>query len=361
MTLEEVKMKMLMDSKLVWYTSVLFGVDVSLGESPMGTAHTDGIKIVIDPDFFKKLSFREATGLLLHELRHITDLHIMRKNNRDALLWNVACDYAINWDIASEGFSLPSGGLLDSAYADMSAEAIYEELLQNGTSEEANDLQPSDIPSQEVLDAVKDIVIQATQQAQRIIQSTGIGTIPASILRQVEEWVNPVVPWTTILRRYMSAKAASQHSWKRPNRRYHPRGLYMPSLYNEQMGPITVFLDASGSVTDKDFNMQVGQFKWIHKNLKPSVLNLVVFDTQIKQVITFKPHEPINVKFTGMGGTNITCVVEYMEKNPCDCNLIFSDGMFHTLPLDKVKGDVLCCIYNNPTFTWEKTHVIRLD
>src|SRR6478736_4154877 len=107
------------------------------------TAATDMTTIYWNPDFFKALSLAEIIGVLLHELLHILFLHGLRRGNRDHELWNIACDYAINYIIIKAGFSLPKGCLYDEKYGGWSAEKIYEDVKKEQEKQrEKNKINP---------------------------------------------------------------------------------------------------------------------------------------------------------------------------------------------------------------------------
>jgi len=58
---------------------------------------TDRYEIVINEEFFKKLSFRAGCWVLLHELLHMGFLHYKRRGgSRDPELWNIAADMVVN-------------------------------------------------------------------------------------------------------------------------------------------------------------------------------------------------------------------------------------------------------------------------
>lgn len=368
-----------MTPALIFYTSVIYSLETRFGETPSKTAHVTGTEIVFDEDFFTSLSPKERLGLMLHEVRHITDMHHFRRKGRDARLFNVAGDYVINNELVSEGFTLPQGGLVDSKYAGMSVEEVYEDLVQNapdadtpmpdlqqgnGTGDDGQDsedgagdgmpqpLNDNGLTSaeQEVHDKIQDILIQAVQTSQKAGEKA-VGNIPASIQRMVDEWLKPVIPWQTLLQRYATSKARDDYSWNRPNRRYLAHKLYMPHMESESVGPIHFFLDASCSVSDEMFSMQASQIKWVHKNIKPSELRIVVFNTRIVDEFIFKPNEPMNVVFTGRGGTHCKEVAEYIKDNKAEANFIFTDAYMNCSYIEELKKEeVVWLVYDNPHF-----------
>ena len=108
------------------------------------TACTNGLMLMINPVWFETLSEKMRVTLLAHELWQIAYMHMFREGDRDPEIFNMACDYAINWMLHEHGYHFdvyPPGhikageviGLLDAQYADMSAEQIYELLIQQAT------------------------------------------------------------------------------------------------------------------------------------------------------------------------------------------------------------------------------------
>ena len=89
------------------------------------TMATDYRAVYYSPDYVDTLTLGEVKGVLCHEIMHIASGHNLRRGSRDPHLWNVACDYAINPLILKGKMILPAGGLINPAYAGMSAEEIY--------------------------------------------------------------------------------------------------------------------------------------------------------------------------------------------------------------------------------------------
>lgn len=89
------------------------------------TIATDGKRHFFNPEFICGLSQAELLGVQCHESEHDARHHGSRREGRDPVKWNEACDYAINIDLIDEGFTLPKGALIDRKYRGMSAEDIY--------------------------------------------------------------------------------------------------------------------------------------------------------------------------------------------------------------------------------------------
>lgn len=362
--LEDAKVLLSTNPDLLWYTSVMYQLDILEGESKYGTAHVQGTTITIDPRLLERISDKELQGVILHEVRHVSDMHSLRREGRNPSIWNDAADHVINLDILSMGMSLPDFGLADVRFKGMSAEEVYDVLEEEGGESENQMPDLGDAPSEgelkEIEQDIQDILIQATQLAQRT-GGKAAGNIPSNVLRQVEEWLNPVLPWQTVLQRYLTQKCKDAYSWKRPSRRLIPHRIYTPSLYSKQVGDINIYLDASCSVSDEMFAMQVGQFKYIHRNIKPKTLRIVVFNTRIVDEYVFTPNQNIDIEFKGQGGTSIREVVPHMLNNPAECNLIFTDAFVDLSPMaDATKEEVIWCVYDNPNFTTDVGKVIHI-
>jgi len=97
------------------------------------TMCTDGTRIIFHPEFVASQSDGAIRLVLLHEIMHCIGDHMTRRQERNPLIWNWACDYAINPILDEEnGIEWPKNedgsrmGLLEPKYAGMRAEDIYE-------------------------------------------------------------------------------------------------------------------------------------------------------------------------------------------------------------------------------------------
>ena len=109
------------------------------------TMATDGRRLVYNPAFVDKLTPAELEGVLAHEVMHCALAHHCRRGERDAQVWNLAADYAVNPILIGNGITLPKDALIDPAFADLSAEEIYARLLKQG--QESGTAEPPSRPS----------------------------------------------------------------------------------------------------------------------------------------------------------------------------------------------------------------------
>jgi predicted metal-dependent peptidase len=99
------------------------------------SAWTDGQVIGYNPDYVMDLSLDTLIGVLAHEAMHTAHAHHARKKDRDHMLWNIACDYAINEFILASDMSLPEG-VLTGMGMEKSAETIYREVKEQASKQE---------------------------------------------------------------------------------------------------------------------------------------------------------------------------------------------------------------------------------
>jgi len=133
------------------------------------TMCTNGFNIQYHPDFVLGQSDPAIRFVLCHEILHCVGDHMSRRGSRDPLLWNYACDYAINpilnVEIVGGAFEWPANldgsrmGLYEEKYEGLKAEDIYDLLVddkqQQGKADEAFKDDPQ--KGMHVIDADEDL------------------------------------------------------------------------------------------------------------------------------------------------------------------------------------------------------------
>lgn len=328
------------------------------------TAWVDGKHLGYNPKFIDDLNHHEITALVAHEVMHCACGHPWRKDAREHERWNQACDYAINPVLTQAGFQLPEGGLNNPAFAGLSAEWIYDRLPQGqGASQKAQGKgqagkgapgpgkpQPGaqgagrtpgapnpqgevrDAPSgaQEAAEGSTEADWQiATQQAARTANARG--KLPAGLLRLVQEAVAPKVDWHSLLRRFVQQCAQADYDRRQPSRRYLARGLYMPSLRSEELGPVVIGYDTSGSVDNVLLGQFAAELRSIFSELDPRRVHVMYCDASA-HCETFERGDELIIKPRGGGGTSFVPVfdaVQQLDEAPaCVVYLTDLDGAF---------------------------------
>jgi predicted metal-dependent peptidase len=322
------------------------------------TMRTDGVSIRFNPAFVLGLSRAVLRTAIAHETMHCAALHHTRRGARDPRRWNIACDYAINPLLVEAGFEMPEGALIDPAYAGLSAEDIYAKLPhdtgddQGGDDQDTNDPggmgdraraggdvsdppagcdssdvtspsgqrdQPdpsggsqarSPVPSPADLTRQEEIWAIAVAQAEATAKAMGHSAGDAA--RAIREQVAPKIDWRDVLRRYLSAAAKSDYAWTPPNRRYIARGLYLPSLRSDTLGPVVVAVDTSGSIDDATLAAFAAEITAILDEAAPETIHVVYCDDAVAGTETYQAGDVIDLTPHGGGGTAFRPVFDWI-------------------------------------------------
>lgn len=324
-------LKILQDRNLKFLSSILFSLELEWSEE-IPTAGTNGIKLIINPNFFfNKLSKEERFSIILHELWHVAKLHPLRRDDRDPLLWNMACDYVINNMLLKENnysvkIKFPKGVLVNKEYEDLSEEEIYETLVE--------DMKAKSIPLDgsnfiDVMDCPEDKKMQAIGKVSQAVQSAKMqgDTSSAGAEYLLNKFTKNKLNWRKLLRKYMTqALDKNEYSWKKPNRRY--PDIYLPSLVQSdgRLTHLIYCLDVSGSISDKDIERFNSEVKYIKSSLNPDKLTLVQFDVKILRTDVFTANDRFdNIQVVHGGGTSYDDIRELILKEKPTATVIFTD------------------------------------
>ena len=279
------------------------------------TCATDGYVIYYNETYFNSITPQEIRALLLHEVLHIIYLHCSntRRKNRDPAEWSKAIDYAINLELKDAKYQLPQNALIDHAYREKTAEQIYDDLSTN---------KPKTAPGQGLLDShiwmatdetreeeVRDRVIGAYEATKEV------GTIPGGVEQYIKLLRKNKVAWQRVFARYVgSALSQDDYSFAKPNRRYLPQDLILPSLYSQKVGSIVVARDTSGSVTDEDQDQLFAEI--VKMSSLVGEITVIDCDTIVQQVTTVRSAHGLRdvAKIHGRGGTSFVPPFIEVEK-----------------------------------------------
>jgi len=339
------------------------------------TMATDGSRIVYNPAFVDQLKPAELEGTLAHEVMHCALGHQCRRGNRDQRLWNVAADFAINPILTGNGFTLPSGALIDPAFANLSAEEIYARLMQNksGTSsspkqadqqsnpggggvsippessatvqhcpkqsgsghqkQTTSECSTAPIPARpggfgEVMDATDDHGQTASPAeklrqehewsiaADQALRSAKVyGHDPLGVERPLAESRQSQQDWRAILRDFVAATLPSDYRWTPPNRRHIASGLYLPSVERRGLGEIVIAVDTSGSIGKLELEQFAGEITAISDEAQPQAIHVVYCDAEVQSSQEFAASEPVRLEPKGGGGTDFRPIFEWVSNH----------------------------------------------
>jgi predicted metal-dependent peptidase len=329
------------------------------------TLCTNGKNIRYNSDFIKKLSLDEVRGVLCHEVMHCANQHMSRRDDRDEILWNIACDYAINSILVNCGLSLPDGSLVDSAFQDMSAEEIYSKLppqppemlkgLDPGGCGRVEDSDTGEAQKNQTAQEWKIAVAQAAQQAK------SIGEFPGALDRVIGDLIEPVLDWRELLRRFVDTTAKNDYQWFPPNRRYIGAGLILPSLRSQELKNVTMVIDTSGSITDRDLQSFEAEVRSIIQDYRANT-KVIYCDAAVQAVEEFDADSLVELHPRGGGGTDFRPPFDHVEDSgeaPA-CLIYQTDGWCNSFPDKEPSYPVLWVLTSKREFNPPFGEVINL-
>ena len=326
------------------------------------TAATDGVHLFYAPNFIDKLTSQEIKGLIAHEVFHCVWNHMTRRNHRIAKLWNIACDYAINWHLVNEcHFILPKGGLLDPDYKDMTADAIYNKLPQEDAkqcpwglvldSPNGSESGSSASTESEWQVAVNQAISVAKQQ----------GKMPGNLEKHLGKIIKPVVPWRSVLWPFCTSLVNDDYSWRKPNRAYISEDEYLPSLYVEGAGHFVLIVDTSGSCVE-EYDVFMSEMKSIHHELRPEKITIIHCDTDVQHVYEVDRYDEFPIpSLRGGGGTEFYPAFDWIDENCQDVDaVLYLTDMYGTFG-DPRSYPVLWCATTDEEPPWGQYCRVTLD
>ena len=340
------------------------------------TMCTNGEEIRFSPAFVEQLTVNQLKAVIAHEVLHCGLGHCWRVGDRDMQQWNVAADYAVNDILVKSQFDLPEGCLVDSGYANMSTEEVYNKIYrppqegdrqgqgEGGQGQSQGQGQSSGQPDpnqqgngqgsgqkpspnqkpnpdpggcggiEKVSDAHKAKEMEQEWKS-AMVQAASVakGKLPAEMKRLVDQIINPELPWTTLLRDFVEKTARNDYNWMRPNRRHMVNGVWMPSLISEELPELVIAIDTSGSITDKQLEKFAAEATGVLEAYRTTI-RVLYCDADVAGEETFT-NDDLPLKFSpkGGGGTDFRPVFKHVEKNGLTpaCLVYFTD-MYGTFP-----------------------------
>ena len=317
------------------------------------TMCTNGKWITFNPDYVRSISGDETTGVVAHEVMHITNKHPLRMGNRDHRLWNIATDYAINIIIVDAGLQLPKGALVDEQCRGMSAEKIYN-LMQSGelpipmddgwsfgeieapTNDDGSAMTDSEMDQLETEINVKVLSAHANAKMR--------GKVPAGIEGLIDEMSTPQVDWRDKLRVFVGGDQPDDFTWAKPNKKFMPHGIYLPTVEHFGAGDIVIGCDTSASVSDEELAVFLGEINGMAQDMQPRSITVIGCDAKVQSVDYYGQGEDVqSINSKGRGGTEVTPVFDYIEEHglPCDSFIYFSDMCVYDFPANAPDYPVL--------------------
>jgi predicted metal-dependent peptidase len=319
------------------------------------TAATDGRNFYYNTEFIQKLPPKQLEFLVGHEVLHAVYDHMGRRVDRKPKIFNIACDYAVNADLIDQRVGdritvVPM--LFETKYRGMSAEAIYDDLMQNvkevtldqladmlldehldgnGEGDGDNDKDGKGRPklSEEEKAAIRDEIREAVLNA---AQQAGAGNIPAGVKRMIKDLTEPVINWRELLQQQIESMIKSDFTWMKPSRRGWHMDAVMPGMKPGEQIDVCIAIDTSGSISERDIKDFMTEIKGIMEAYDEYKIHVWCFDTEVynPQIFTSDNLDDIAAyEPQGGGGTDFMVNYEFMKEHNIEPKkfIMFTDGM----------------------------------
>jgi len=324
------------------------------------TACTNGRDEFYGKEFIEGLNDKELAFVICHESMHkaarhltiYTKLHSINPN-----ITNVALDYWINGrlrkaDPSETEIAMPRKngeyfGCYDQKYDGWTVKQIFDDLMQQqnqsqnqsgegegqGEGFDEHDWDGAKAMTAEEVKQLSDDVKQAIMQGKEAAKRMGAGSSGSGL--GLGDLIKVKVSWIDQLWEYARATCSrKEHStWAKPNRRMLHQGIYMPTLVGKSLREVVFAPDASGSMHYKDRLTRVlSVMKEITKAMNIDKIHVIYWDGAVGAhetytSSTFQQFE-YNTKPIGGGGTDPTCVAEYIKKENIkpEFAMVLTDG-----------------------------------
>lgn len=343
-------------------------------------AATDGRNILINPDTFFKYGMRERVFIIGHEVMHnvyrdVDFLYRCRKSTTvpmddgstlpfDEKAMQHAMDYRINALLRDSKIGAPpEGALLDDKIAKandgiiQTYKKVYEDYEQNGNlGGQGFDivLQPGASTGQSPQQAQQNQQQWAVESkaAQTLEEMRSKGKMAGALKRMFEQVLNPQIPWTEKIRGIFNRKVGNgSYDWRKADRRFIVRDLYMPGRSGNGAGHVVVWGDTSGSISPKELCHYMAELTAIVEDCQPSRLTILWCDAAIHRVDEIQDvadmsklqYDAQTDGVGGGGGTECEPVYEWIAQN-ChtrpEALVCFTDG-FVSFPPSPPPVDVV--------------------
>ena len=324
-------------------------------QSPEAFASWNGKQIKIYYPICDLCPKEEIAGLILHEEKHGLYLHLERMGDRNPRLWNVACDYKINGEIASDGLSdirMPEFTLFHPRFSnapDMDCEEIYSLLEDTPKGKKIMEEYEKGVqskvdgkPYEGEFEKIEDIPA-AIEQAQDMLRQSLMmfGEESAGIPIVVQNILRPTVNWRAHLRKFMTS-FSRDYNYSYGDKHY--QHVFLPDFTDtESTLEIAVALDMSGSIKAEHRARFLGEMRSIGEKFPQMKMRIYTFDVDSYFIGEAGSVTEINANFQnliGGGGTSFVSVIDRCSKDKVQGLIVFTD-MYGIFPKKKPRFPVL--------------------
>ena len=329
------------------------------------TAATDGRHLYFNTQFFNALSNKEIEFVIAHEILHCVFDHLIRRQDRDPMLYNIAADYIVNNTLVRDRIGeLPKlvPCYQDFKYEGWTSEEVYDELFKeaekNGKEflEQLGELLDEHVDwesdgddgdgkdskkdskgkgskgrpkySKEELEKIRDELKESMMSS---AQAAGAGNVPGEVARMIKELTEPKMNWREILRQQIQSTIRNDYTFARPSRKGWHTGAVLPGMNFDETIDVAIALDMSGSIGNEQAKDFLGEVKGIMEEYKDYKIKIWCFDTKVYNEQDFTAdggEDLLDYEIFGGGGTDFECNWTYMKETGYVPKkfLMFTDG-----------------------------------
>jgi len=357
------------------------------GDAWCPTAAVDGRNLYFNTQFFNALSNREIEFVIAHEILHCVFDHLMRREDRDALIYNIAADYIVNNILVRDRIGEKPKIIdcyQDFKYENWTSEEVYDEIKEKYDEEELKQLgelldehvdwgkdpgeegeegpganangdggnskgqgRPtySDEELRKIRDEIKENMISAAQSA-------GAGNVPGGVERMLKELTDPKMNWREILRQQIQSTIRDDYTFSRPSRKGWHTGAILPGMNFQETIDLCISIDMSGSIGNEQATDFLSEVKGIMDEYRDYNIKLWCFDTNVYNEADFSADGGDTLEdyeVTGGGGTDFMVNWQYMKDNDIVPKkfLMFTDGYAWDSWGDEDYCDTVFIIHSN--------------
>jgi len=301
---------------------------------------SNGESLYYNRGYIDSLDVGQTQFAVSREALHCALLHFYRRGNRHQKLWESACDFAVNPLLIEDGLKVTPDTVCLTEFNGMTAEEIYP-LLQdaelqlpqsrNDSNDDDSGAQPQQQEAQNL--SQNDLEMLAARWRQRLAaaaqQAQQAGKLSAEQARLVDFFLQPKLPWRSLLAQYLSPTARNDYSYTRPSSRRGDPAVF-PGLHSEEID-LVVAVDTSGSIREAEIEQFFSEINAI-KGLIRARIALLCCDAKIddKCPVFFEAWDEFKfeTRVQGGGGTDFRPVFRWIDRQDMipDTLVYFTDA-----------------------------------
>jgi len=343
-----------------WFGNMATRLRVQPCDGWCPTAATDGRNLFYNSQFFNKLTTKQIEFVIAHEILHCVFDHIIRREERNPQLYNVACDYKVNNTLVRDKIGdVPDIQIYqDYKYDGWTSEEIYDELYEqadkidldelgkmldehvdwekeqegNGSGNDKKDGEGKGGRPKYTREELEKIRDEIKENMISAAQGSGAGNVPGEIERMIKDLTEPKMNWREILQQQIQSTIKNDFTFARPLRKGWHMGAVLPGQNFDETIDICIALDMSGSIGDEQARVFLSEIKGIMDQYEDYRIKIWCFDTEVYNQDEFSAddgREITDYDIKGGGGTDFECNWNYMKEHDIQPKkfIMFTDGM----------------------------------